>query len=39
MASSSPAMWRDILLHNKDKILERFDEWKQELDRIQSLSK
>ena len=36
IASSSPAMWRDILLHNKDKILERFDEWKQELDRIQS---
>ncbi|MCJ2146186.1 MULTISPECIES: prephenate dehydrogenase [Bacillus] len=36
IASSSPAMWRDILLHNKDKILERFDEWKYELDRIQS---
>ncbi|MDA7025634.1 prephenate dehydrogenase [Bacillus sp. CLL-7-23] len=37
IASSSPAMWRDILLHNKDEILERFEEWKCEIGRIQSI--
>lgn len=29
IASSNPAMWRDILLHNKNKILDRFHEWKR----------
>jgi len=36
IASSNPAMWRDILLHNKNKILDRFHEWKKEIDRIES---
>ncbi|MED4813772.1 prephenate dehydrogenase [Bacillus atrophaeus] len=36
IASSSPAMWRDILLHNKEKILDRFDEWKREIETIQT---
>ncbi len=36
IASSSPAMWRDILLHNKDKLLDRFKEWKREIDTIES---
>ncbi len=31
IASSNPAMWRDILLHNKHKILDRFHEWKKRL--------
>lgn len=36
IASSGPAMWRDILLHNKDKILDRFDEWIREIDKIRT---
>ncbi|ALC81407.1 MULTISPECIES: prephenate dehydrogenase [Bacillus] len=36
IASSSPAMWRDILLHNKDKMISRFDEWQKEMDNIRS---
>lgn len=36
IASSSPAMWRDILLHNKDKILDRFDEWTREIETIRA---
>ncbi len=29
-------MWRDILLHNKDKILDRFDEWIREIEKIRT---
>ncbi|MFX0112863.1 prephenate dehydrogenase dimerization domain-containing protein, partial [Bacillus pumilus] len=36
IASSNPAMWRDILLHNKNKILDLFHEWKKEIDRIET---
>lgn len=36
IASSNPAMWRDILLHNKHKILDRFHEWKKEINRIET---
>lgn len=36
IASSSPAMWRDILLHNKEKMLNRFDEWQKVMDKIRT---
>ncbi|OLP64996.1 hypothetical protein BACPU_19520 [Bacillus pumilus] len=39
IASSNPAMWRDILIHNKNKILDRFHDWKKEIDRIESFVK
>lgn len=34
IASSNPSMWRDILLHNKEPLLNLFDEWIQEMERI-----
>jgi len=34
IASSNPSMWRDILLHNKGPLLELFDEWITEMERI-----
>lgn len=37
IASSSPAMWRDILLHNKEKLLALFDDWRYEMDRVREL--
>ena len=37
IASSNPAMWRDILLHNKNKILDRFNEWKKRLTALNPL--
>jgi prephenate dehydrogenase len=36
IASSNPAMWRDILLHNKGPLLHLFDEWIAEMERIKS---
>ncbi|MGE6629539.1 prephenate dehydrogenase [Bacillus sp. NPDC077027] len=39
IASSNPAMWRDILIHNKNKILDRFSDWKKEIERIESIVK
>jgi prephenate dehydrogenase len=36
IASSSPVMWRDILLHNKDVLLSLFDEWQKEMDTIKA---
>ncbi|TXL57856.1 prephenate dehydrogenase [Cerasibacillus terrae] len=37
IASSSPDMWRDILLHNKDVMLRLLSEWRQEMERVEQL--
>ncbi|WP_102345782.1 prephenate dehydrogenase [Bacillus sp. Marseille-P3661] len=37
IASSSPVMWRDILLHNKDSLLQLFDNWQIEMDNIKKM--
>ncbi|WP_409270471.1 prephenate dehydrogenase [Neobacillus sp. SCS-31] len=37
IASSSPEMWRDILLHNKEVLIELLDLWRKEMDRISGL--
>lgn len=34
IASSSPEMWRDILLHNKEVILQLLKEWQQEMEEV-----
>lgn len=37
IASSSPEMWRDILLHNKEVLIELLDLWRKEMDRVSRL--
>ncbi|KAB7672935.1 prephenate dehydrogenase [Bacillus sp. B1-b2] len=37
IASSSPAMWRDILIHNKEVLKEQLVIWKKEMDSVYSL--
>jgi prephenate dehydrogenase len=37
IASSSPQMWRDILLHNKKIMIDLLEEWKMEMDFVQDL--
>jgi len=37
IASSSPAMWRDILLHNQDALLQMFDYWLDEMQNVRSM--
>lgn len=37
IASSSPSMWRDILIHNKNVLIELMNGWKQEMDKVLSL--
>ncbi|SDH07329.1 prephenate dehydrogenase [Alteribacillus persepolensis] len=37
IASASPVMWRDVLLHNKDIILSLLDDWKEEMKRVEKL--
>jgi prephenate dehydrogenase len=34
IASSSPQMWRDILLHNKKVMIELLEDWKLEMDTV-----
>jgi len=34
IASSNPQMWRDILIHNKTEILDLFDSWFDEMEKI-----
>ncbi|MTH52165.1 prephenate dehydrogenase [Bacillus mangrovi] len=36
IASSSPGMWRDILLQNKDHMLQLFERWFEEMQRIRN---
>ena len=37
IASSSPEMWRDILLHNKDVLLKLLKEWQQEMEEVTTM--
>ena len=37
IASSSPEMWRDILLQNKPILLEIFQEWITEMERVTTM--
>lgn len=37
IASSSPVMWRDILLHNKDVLLSLFDKWENEMNNVKQM--
>ncbi|WP_400242000.1 prephenate dehydrogenase [Niallia sp. JL1B1071] len=37
IASSSPSMWRDILIHNKNVLIQLMNDWKQEMDKVLSL--
>ncbi|MFB5661682.1 prephenate dehydrogenase [Alteribacillus sp. HJP-4] len=37
IASASPVMWRDVLLHNKEIILTLLAEWKNEMSEIESM--
>lgn len=37
IASSSPHMWRDILLHNKLVLVELLDEWQKEMELVKEL--
>ncbi|MED4400697.1 prephenate dehydrogenase [Metabacillus fastidiosus] len=34
IASSNPAMWRDILIHNRNSLLQLFDDWIEEMNRL-----
>ncbi len=37
IASSSPGMWKDILLHNREVLIELIDKWKEEMDWVKVL--
>lgn len=37
IASSSPDMWRDISLHNKDVLLQLLTEWQEEMARVTNM--
>ncbi|PRO66821.1 prephenate dehydrogenase [Alkalicoccus urumqiensis] len=37
IASASPAMWRDILVHNKEVLLPMLSEWQERMSRVQTL--
>jgi prephenate dehydrogenase len=37
IASSSPQMWRDILLHNKTVMIDLLEEWKIEMDAVRNM--
>jgi prephenate dehydrogenase len=37
IASSSPAMWKDILLHNREVLIDLIDQWKEEMDWVKVL--
>lgn len=37
IASSSPEMWRDILLHNKEVLLQLLSEWRSEMEYVEEL--
>jgi prephenate dehydrogenase len=37
IASSSPEMWKDILLHNREVLIDLIDKWKEEMDWVKVL--
>ncbi len=37
IASSSPEMWRDILLHNKEVMLHLLDDWQNEMQKVSNM--
>jgi prephenate dehydrogenase len=37
IASSSPEMWKDILLHNREVLIELIDKWNEEMDWVKVL--
>lgn len=37
IASSSPEMWRDILLHNKKVLLQLLDGWQKEMEKVTTM--
>ncbi|MFD5848637.1 prephenate dehydrogenase [Cytobacillus pseudoceanisediminis] len=37
IASSSPAMWRDILLQNKEVLLKLMEDWQEEMENVKSI--
>lgn len=37
IASSSPVMWRDILLHNKNTLLNLLERWQVEMERVKEM--
>lgn len=37
IASSSPAMWRDILLHNREVLMDLLNSWQQEMQRVMAI--
>jgi prephenate dehydrogenase len=37
IASSSPEMWRDILIHNKETLLMLLDDWLTEMDKVRTM--
>lgn len=37
IASSSPMMWRDILLHNKESLLHLLKSWSEEMDLVREM--
>ncbi|MDT8860002.1 prephenate dehydrogenase [Alkalihalobacillus sp. MEB130] len=37
IASASPTMWRDILLHNKESLLQLLDSWTREMQCVKEL--
>ncbi|MFC0043424.1 prephenate dehydrogenase [Metabacillus iocasae] len=39
IASSSPTMWRDILLHNHDSLLHMFEHWFKEMEHVREMIK
>ncbi|KHF40328.1 prephenate dehydrogenase [Halalkalibacter okhensis] len=37
IASSNPTMWRDILLHNKDSLLQLLEGWSREMECVKAM--
>jgi prephenate dehydrogenase len=37
IASSSPKMWKDILLHNREILIELLDQWQEEMNAVKAL--
>ncbi|MEB1806832.1 MAG: prephenate dehydrogenase [Bacillaceae bacterium] len=37
IASGSPVMWRDILIHNKESLIELLDKWQEEMNYVRVL--